>query len=158
MKIKTQNTGFISYKSLRDSTGFTLLLSLLVISIVLVTGLSISGIIMKEIVLSGFGRESQIAFYAADTGLECAFYWDVKGAFASTTYSIQCADSSVSGEINKDPIIFNIILSNGACAKIKIDKSNPSFTTVESRGYNINCDSSNPRKVERGLGGRLKSV
>ncbi|MBI4692295.1 MAG: hypothetical protein HY773_02560 [Candidatus Terrybacteria bacterium] len=149
MKLKTQNT------------GFTLLLSLLVISIVLVTGLSISGVIMKEIMLSGLGRESQIAFYAADTGLECAFYWDVKKVFNSTIYSIECAGKSISGEMEIIPGIstttsFTVNLSNGACAKIKVDKSNPPFTTVESRGYNIDCDFLGPRKVERGLGGRLK--
>lgn len=139
------------------------MLSLLVISIVLVTGLSISGIIMKEIMLSGLGKESQIAFYAADTGLECAFYWDVNGAFDSPDYKINCAESPASGVIDptSSTTIFTLQLSNEACAKVTVDKSDPSdigITTVESRGYNVGCDSSVPRKVERGLGGRLKKL
>ena len=32
----------------------------------------------KELKLSGLGRESQIAFYAADAGIECFFYWEIK--------------------------------------------------------------------------------
>ena len=54
--------------------GFTLLLSLLVISVILSVGLGVSNIMIKELKLSGLGRESQVAFYAADAGVECFFF------------------------------------------------------------------------------------
>jgi hypothetical protein len=47
---------------------------------VLAVGASIINIALKQVILSGAGRESQFAFYAANTGLECALYWDLTGA------------------------------------------------------------------------------
>lgn len=66
--------------------GFTLLLAALVASIVLTLGASIFEIAQKEVTLSSLGRDSQFAFYAADTLAECALYWDFRdGYFASST-------------------------------------------------------------------------
>ena len=56
--------------------GFTLLIAILVISIVLAIGLSVLNITLKEFILSGIARESTIALNAADAGMECALYWD----------------------------------------------------------------------------------
>jgi hypothetical protein len=60
------------------SPGFTLLLAALVASLVLSLGVSIFTIARKSILLSTMGRDSQYAFYAADTGAECALYWDLR--------------------------------------------------------------------------------
>ena len=46
--------------------------------IVVVYRISIYNITLKELILSSYGRNSQFAFYAADTGLECALYWNIK--------------------------------------------------------------------------------
>jgi len=59
--------------------GFTILVAVVTASILLIIAMSIGGIALKEQVLSGSGKESQIAFYAADTGMECALFWDMKG-------------------------------------------------------------------------------
>lgn len=68
--------------------GFTLLLAALVSSIVLALGTSIFEIAQKELTLSSIGRDSQFAFYAADTAAECALFWDFRyNYFASTTPS-----------------------------------------------------------------------
>jgi len=64
-----------------NSAGFTLLLASLIASLFLSVGLSMFTIAQKEIILSSLGRDSQYAFYAADTGAECALYWDFKDAF-----------------------------------------------------------------------------
>lgn len=58
--------------------GFTILLAALVASLVLSLGLSIVVIVRKSITLSSIGRDSQFAFYAADSGAECALYWDIR--------------------------------------------------------------------------------
>ena len=47
------------------------MLSILVVSVILSVSLGIFDIMTKELKLSGLGRESQIAFYAADAGVEC---------------------------------------------------------------------------------------
>ena len=65
-------------KNKMKNKGFTLLLSLLVVSVILSVGLGVSNIMIKELKLSGLGRESQVAFYAADTGVECFFFWEIK--------------------------------------------------------------------------------
>jgi hypothetical protein len=72
----------------KKNRGFAMLFSVLVSSVLLSIGLSIFNITVKELVLSSSGRESQFAFYAADTGVECALYWDFKGlyVFATSTY------------------------------------------------------------------------
>lgn len=61
-----------------EKRGFALLFSVLVSSILLTIGLGIFSITYKELLLSSSDRESQIAFYAADTGTECALYWDIQ--------------------------------------------------------------------------------
>jgi Tfp pilus assembly protein PilX len=58
--------------------GFSMLFAVLASSLVLSIGLSIFNLTLKEIALSSSGRESQFSFYAADSGSECALYWDVK--------------------------------------------------------------------------------
>lgn len=79
--------------------GFTLLLAALVASITLALGTSIFGIVQKELILSSIGRDSQHAFYAADSGAECALYWDVRHElFSGETppEEITCGDQTVS--------------------------------------------------------------
>ena len=64
------------YAQQNNHSGFTLLIAILVIGIVLAIGLSILNITLKEYILSGIARESAIALNAADAGMECALYWD----------------------------------------------------------------------------------
>jgi Tfp pilus assembly protein PilX len=132
--------------------GFTLLLALIVSSVVLAVGLGIYSVIIREIELSGLGRESQLAFYAADSGVECVLYWDLKKKAISTTTpsTINCIGQSpvVGGSLISS---FKLNFNNGACAKITINKVNPAVTQVDSYGYNLECDSVSSIKVERGV-------
>lgn len=87
-----------SLSSKRSEQGFTLLLAALIASIVLALGISISGIVQKELILSSIGRDSQFAFYAADSAAECALYWDIRHQiFSSETppSEITCDDQTV---------------------------------------------------------------
>ena len=131
--------------------GFTLLLSLIVVSAILSVGLGVFDIVYRELILSGVGRESQKAFYAADTGIECAFYWDIKRGEISTSTSstIDCAGQSAS--VGGLTSVFQITLPNGSCFEVIIDKNDASRTVLESRGYNVACDSTSPRRVERAI-------
>ncbi len=60
----------------KKNKGFTMLFAVLVSVLVLSVGASIITLALKQIRLSGSARDSQFAFYAANTGLECAEYWD----------------------------------------------------------------------------------
>lgn len=56
--------------------GFTLLLAILVTGVVLAVGLAILNITQKQFQLAGIARESEMAFQAANAGVECIRYWD----------------------------------------------------------------------------------
>lgn len=64
--------------SVAGRRGFTLMVAVLVNSIIIVIGLGIYGIVFREFNLAVVSRESQAAFYAADTLAECVLYWDQK--------------------------------------------------------------------------------
>src|SRR3989344_7320988 len=77
----------MTMKNFRKNTqrGFTLLLAALVSSVVLAVGAAIFSIAQKQVTLSALGRDSQFAFYAADTIAECALYWDFRFEYFATT-------------------------------------------------------------------------
>ncbi len=92
-----------------NNSGFALLLTLVVISIILAVGLTLLQITMKQLSLSAIARESEIAFYAASTGLECMQYWrsspPIRAALLQESWDgvaydsdvpvyLECADSS----------------------------------------------------------------
>lgn len=62
-----------------EAKGFTLLYAIIVTSIILASSLSIISIALRELALTSSARDSQYAFYVANTGLECALYWDIVG-------------------------------------------------------------------------------
>jgi len=153
-----------------QKTGFILAFSVLISSLVLSIGLGMFNITLKELILSSSSRESQLAFYAADTGGECALYWDIKGGtFATSTIlgasGILCLESDITtNTIDSSPnswIVsitdttsyakFRVNFTNGACAEVTVNKDfTAPQTTIESRGYNT-CDLTDIRRVERGL-------
>jgi len=141
----------------QKNKGFTLLISVLVSGVLLAIALAIFNITIKEILLSSSGRDSQFAFYAADSGTECALYWDLQNnSFStSTASSITCngtAIPSVGGVGYNTPTIFQFEV-DGFCSIVSVTKSETHpRTEIRSRGYNTTCDNSlNPRRIERAL-------
>ena len=57
--------------------GFTLLLSVLISGIVLAVGLSLLSVALKQFKISSIGLNSEVAFQAANAGVECVKYWDL---------------------------------------------------------------------------------
>jgi hypothetical protein len=118
--------------------GFTLLLAALIAAIVLSLASAIFSIAQKQVNLASLSQQSQYAFYAADTGSECALYWDIRwNYFASTTPSgvnPKCDGSVVT--IPGAPFLnqtynppsygytetFQLSLANGYCANVSIIK------------------------------------
>jgi hypothetical protein len=92
----------IFLKKKLNKKGFALLFSVLVASLLLTIGLSIFRIALKELAISTASRQSIHAFYAADSGWECAKYWAKRGDIPSlyegddTAFpSIICAGQSI---------------------------------------------------------------
>ena len=142
------------------SRGFTLLIAALVSSIVLALGTSIYEIATKQVALSSIGRDSQFAFYAADTAAECALYWDFRfGYFATSTPSgvpePTCDGQSLAatGRSNLFPytmtsqqmnLFSDTTQGGGYCVQVAVTKSVDALTgairtVVHADGYNVSC-------------------
>ena len=155
------------FKHIKKSKGFALLFAVLASSLLLSIGLSIFTLTVKELNLSSYSRESQFSFYAADSGAECALYWDLKGnnalTFATSTDSnpqtqnIECGSATISPSVSSNPAetntsavtTFTMPLNDASnedyCALVTVSKyqnvRGGVATTIDSRGYNI-CSSS----------------
>ena len=168
---------FMIHNSTRSTRrGFTLLYSVLVASLVLSIGVGIASIVLKELVLASTGRESQFAFYTADSGVECALFSDFQsaGAFATSTdskyqnpnpcqpHTISCNGQNnitvtpVCSDVYNAVNTFTLSLAP-ACAAVTVTKtadalkSGASKTTIESRGQNDCAGLTNPFRVERAI-------
>lgn len=132
--------------TLPQHNGFVILFTILTASIIMVIGLGIYSIASREAVLSGTARESQMAFYAADAGLECALYAQAL-ANQGTTYppaAFQCGTTSVTmvgTGTSTDPFTFSIIVdpAKNTCAKVNVfNITAPALgRRIISQGYNI---------------------
>lgn len=138
--------------------GFTLFIAVLLGSLMLAIGFSIFNLAFKELLLSSSSRDSQVAFYAADTGLECALYYDQdQGAFQTTQGAgvpINCAGLNVVAAKTSasDPHTWSFTLDTaGLCTFVEVQKSVANNrTTIRAFGYNT-CDNTDERRTERGL-------
>lgn len=160
MKLKTKNV------KLKTTRGFTLLFASLVSSLLLAVGLAIFDITLKEVILSSTARDSAYAVYTADTGIECALYWDFKfngggSAFATSSLSqpagsISCNNQTITPSVVTTPSsavsTFTLTMSpEPYCATVTVTKSgSPTDTVVVSYGHNT-CTPGDPRRIERGL-------
>lgn len=163
--------------------GFTLFIALVTTSIILAIGLSILTITLKEYLLSATARESEMAFSAADAGMECALYWSNSNAaggfnkFSTAGSSINCMGNSISnvGVVNGAPGTLaktsSLSIDWGSpqpvCSKIEVTRYDPQHDhpdgstcpvgtcmKIISRGYNRSCANiSDPHAVERALQG-----
>ena len=62
----------------KKNRGFTIFFAVLVATLALSVGLVIYDLLLRSLSLSQIATQSQYAIYAADTGAECALYWDLK--------------------------------------------------------------------------------
>ena len=88
--------------------------ALLFTSILLIISSSVYNLFLKEILFSGAARESQFAFYAADSGAECALYYDLKWAGATGEVAFPHPfDNSITFPPGVTCNGFNLSTSNG---------------------------------------------
>jgi type II secretory pathway pseudopilin PulG len=59
----------------QSQSGFALLVSLIVVSVVVSIGLALLDVTIKQLRLSSNSTDSEIAFHAANAGIECSQYW-----------------------------------------------------------------------------------
>lgn len=67
--------------------------AVLVSSLALAIGLAIYDLVTRELQLSTTTAQSQYAIYAADTGVECALYWDFKYNTSNSIFPTSTSDT-----------------------------------------------------------------
>lgn len=151
--------------------GIALLFTLLIIGVAVSLSIGVFNIILGELEIGEGARESQRAFYAADSGVECILYWDLKEqAFVSgKEKAITCANINFESKFTQaivndydgggPAIVYTspacpssdaLILGNGSCVTLKVIKFTSGASRIESLGENV----SNPaatRVVQRGV-------
>lgn len=138
--------------------GFTMLVAIVVTSMLLIISFVVANIAYKQLILANSNQESQYAFYNADSGVECAVYWDFRNgvsAFATaTTATILCNGQTINsmggGGVGNATSTFtlNFGAPGKGCAVVQVGKHNNNLTIVDSRGYN-NCTVGAARRLER---------
>ncbi len=157
--------------------GFTLLLAALTASIVLALGSAIFSIAQKQLTLSAIGRDSQFAFYAADTAVECVLFWDFRYNFFSTSTPVgvtpTCDQAAVLPFVGNPSPPFNYpytltsqqmdLFSDAKppsdyCAQVTVTKSLDPVTqavrtVVHADGYSTSCATitTNSRALQRSV-------
>ena len=143
-------------------TGFAMLFTVLIVSLILSISLGISNITLKQTVLSSLAKDSQVAFYQADTAVECGMYYDLLDSFPlgtdpSAVSIIYCGNDEFRIDETQsylDYLVFsqNNFASTSPCSTIIFDKVTNAGTNeaiVQGLGYNV-C-TANPRQVQRAL-------
>lgn len=151
-----------------------ILYSILVSTVIITIGLAVLEVMVQQLTLTSTERDSQIAFYAADTAMECALYWDIPqdvynfqtGTGAGTrcnNFSPTVTKTSIAGTPKEYDFNFDVSLPNNSCAHVLVQKftygTAPELlatTTISTRGYNTpyttSCTAAvSPRRLERGL-------
>lgn len=169
-------TLFIQNKKSKDR-GFVVLFAVLISAVVLALTIGISNIAYKELLLSSEAREANYAFFAADSGAECALYADIQqGGFGlpdgtppTTTFS--CNNQTINVASSATTHTFEVSYTNvngnnkQTCAEVVVEKdrqvtlpdgTTASYTEINSYGYNVSCAqvqalSNQTRAVKRAL-------
>ncbi len=147
--------------------GFALLVAIVLSTVALSITLALTSLAFKSLLLASSARESQYAFYAADSALECALYFDShsQNRFIYSTgqaAGIVCGGISTYGGSGNIPGVTSsgttkfesswFTVNGSDCARITVYKESSGATTLFGTGVNVACsDLENPRAVERGL-------
>ncbi len=134
--------------------GFALLVAVVFMSVMLALGLALGSIVYKQQVLASSAIDSQYAFYAADSALECALYADQQMGLFAYDSNLSAAPPSMTCDAIAPVSVVTILhdatqwvtatrlsLDGGRyCADITIYKPADSGATyLFSEGYSAPC-------------------
>ncbi len=159
------NKGLAPYEAGGFRSGFVILFAVVLSAMLLSITLGITNITLNEIKFATSARDTNDAFLAADTGIECALMND-KGAASKfplpgAAQSISCAAVTPTMVVNNGPIyndgdigkvtytfyINGLGSSGNNCARVQVIKDDntslvgPPYyvrTSIISKGYNVN--------------------
>ena len=158
------------FKKIKENKGFVLLFAVTLAAIFLSIALGVGQVALKENNFSTAAVDTNNAFFAADTGTECALYWDnpngddPNGAGTAfvhpSTPTLSCNGNN--GIVTTEPSasIWNFVITglgsnSQSCVAVKIDKiTKAPYTVVTADGYNLTgttCTSPPSNAVDRQL-------
>jgi Tfp pilus assembly protein PilX len=108
----------------KNKDGFVILFSVVVSSIILLVSVGMYNLSKKQVILSSYARESQRAFYAANSALECAYYYDVSPLIQETSFPIT-AENNYETQINCGG--YNVVVSKINTSSTGSDEYTHSF-------------------------------
>jgi len=120
--------------------GFVLLFAVTLTAIILSIALGVANITLKEIKFGTSAKDTNEAFFAADTGAEYALF---KDKFPGGPYLPGTTTTFV---------LSGLAHTGQGCAIVTVDKTNPPATKLISKGYNFGspaCNSTSSNLVER---------
>ncbi len=127
-------------------SGFALFVSVIIATTVVSIGFIITSIALSETKSSIAKKESEKAYYNAQTGIECLRYHFAKNA-EPTTEAINCGEGSTSGT---SYAYSAVNLPGGGCVDLVYTKNPTDKTeTFQSLGYN-SCKNSDSL-IKRGI-------
>lgn len=151
----------------RPHRGFALLIAIVLTSVILSLALALLDIAYKQLILSSTAKQSEIAFYNADSAMECALYFDQQTTGSAFDYTITTAPSitcqgitaknvttstSGSGASAKRTTSYDLPCPAAGTlqARVTVYKWQSAVTSIYANGFN-SCDQSDPRRIERGI-------
>lgn len=146
------------FTKIKKNNGFVILFAVTVSAILLAIAIGVANISLKEIKFGTSAKDTNEAFFAADTGAECALYNDTKAVNAFSTSirgrgesvsQIECAGSRI--DLNTMPtidivnswsfVVSRIGSTGQSCASVVVSKNSTDGTTeIVSKGYNNGGD------------------
>lgn len=144
----------------KNEKGFVALFTVLIAVVVLSMAIGIANIAFKQILLASSATEADKAFYAADSGVECALLFEIGNVDYPST--VTCGDyvnapviasPAQNGEINTFRIDYTLPGGEKTCAEVEVLIEPPfNSITIESLGKNQAC-AENPgnKTVQRAI-------
>lgn len=142
----------------KNQKGYAILFTVVIVSAISVITAGLSNVAYKQLILSSLAKDSQAAFYQADTASDCALYADrvnpldiiAGGSWSCGTVSLVVATTANGYTINPTAPADTALTP---CFRITVTKDSLTeplyiITTISARGYNM-CNLNNLRTVER---------
>lgn len=156
---------------LKNQNGYAILFTVVIVSAVSIITAGLTSAIYKQIILSSLAKDSQSAFYQADTAGDCALYADtveyakflsvpsVPSIFDTQDVAWSCGGLELLITPNANGLSSGYSLIpeqvDSPCFSIDVTKTITGVspdeiteTKIIAKGYNI-CDKTNSRTVER---------
>lgn len=141
-----------------NNKGYALLFTIMVISVISVVTAGLLNTMSKQLILSSLAKDSQVAFYQADTATDCGLYVDMTnpGDILNHGGALKCGGLNLTLEAKGNGYVIypsEINESLLPCFRIEVLKDKDTkppytITTISARGYNF-CNVENIRTVER---------